>query len=61
MLDIVSGYERVFQVRFSEEKSDFIEVNGKEGYEELKWRLREVKMECTAKYKYNLCALETGV
>ena len=41
MLDVVSGYGRDFNVKFSSEKSQVLVINGGEDDVERKWKLEE--------------------
>ena len=59
MLDVVSGYGRDFNVKFSSEKSQVLVINGGEDNVERKWKLDGKDICRRNEYKYLGCVLDT--
>ena len=57
MLDVVTGYGRDFNVKFSSEKSQVLVINGGENDVERKWKLDGKDISRTNEYKYLGCVL----
>ena len=57
MLDVVSGYARDFNAKFSSEKSQVLVINGGEDSVERKWKLDGKDISRTNENKYLGCVL----